>query len=356
MNNNAENGQDQKESLARNSKCNKCEKQIINLHFYEADCDDCMKKCSKDHLHKNIPQINKPCPPCTCPHSQPTTTRSPTTTNARQPLKVTKRVKKIFTCKENKPKPPGQKLRVNTEIPTLETELLLLRQEIADIKEQNIEIKNIVTSILTNLNGTILDKQLDIKSLKSTMLNMKEQLAKQRQDNLKNEVEITGLSEKDNESLLQIVKVASKMIGVDLADADISDITRVNHQETRRKAKTDQDAPRPVVLTLVRTLKRDELVRAANLRHLMDTFKNTDNKKNNRILFNERLTKENQQLFREARLRTSVYNFSSCWVSKGHIFVRQSSNSSILLISNLADLDKKVGPVKKSLTFRKRKQ
>lgn len=241
-------------------------------------------------------------------------------------------------------------LSSSTDLATLVTEFRKLRQEMSEVKQQNVEIKNQMLSISDHLAQTLKEHstalenaQTEIITLKSTIGSLQQKLAVREQDSLINSLEITGLPEQENENLLQIVMVSSKKVGVDLAEADVDDVIRVG-PKIRKAASNNshQKTPRPIVVKLLRKQKRDELIKAAKARRNITT-ENITGGQPTPIFFNERLTKENRLLFRQARLRTSEHGFRYCWIRNGSIYVRKSDGKPAIRISRMSDLDDKVG-------------
>ncbi|XP_059049920.1 uncharacterized protein LOC131844942 [Achroia grisella] len=187
-----------------------------------------------------------------------------------------------------------------------------------EVKRQNIEIKNQVSSILaelsdnktTEIENKLQNAELEIHSLKLTVSNLEQHLALRKQDNVKNEVEIVGTEETENKNIHHLVLTTAQKIGLKLEDIDIDDVIRVG----TKKAKNATDVSkfsRPIVVKLLRKSKRDELIRAGKSRKNL-TSENITNGNPTKIYFNERLTKHNRQLFREARLRTRENGFRYC--------------------------------------------
>lgn len=243
----------------------------------------------------------------------------------------------------------------NHDMSAIITELRQLRQEIIDVKNQNVEIKTQMSSMSDHLAHTLKEHskimknaQIEIDNLKATVGNLQHQLALREQDSLKNDLEITGLNEKENENLLQIVMVTSQKIGVNLVESDIDEVVRVGRKQQRQEANINKRLmSRPIVVRLVRRGKRDELLKAAKSRRNI-TSENVVDGQHTPIYLNERLTKENRQLFQQARLRSKEHNFRYCWIRNGGIFVRRSDGKPAIRIATKQNLDEKVGAGKQT--------
>ena len=139
--------------------------------------------------------------------------------------------------------------------------------------------------------------ELEIASLRPTVGSLQQLQAIREQDTMKNDLEIVGIPEHENENLTHIVLTTSQKIGVELCETDIAEITRAGPKRNSRQTLS----PRPIVLRLLRKQKRDDMVRAAKARRNITT-ENAVGGEPKAIFINERLTKENRRLFREARI------------------------------------------------------
>ncbi|XP_026331311.1 uncharacterized protein LOC113238690 [Hyposmocoma kahamanoa] len=237
----------------------------------------------------------------------------------------------------------------------LVSELRQFRQEVTEVKQQNLEIRKHMSSILDTLSNTLKehskklhDAQLEIVDLKVTIGHLQQQIATREQDVLRNDVEISGITEQPNENLYHIVITASQKIGVELSENDIADVIRVG-PKIQRSVNSEQNiaVQRLIVLKLMRKRKHDELINAAKSRINL-TSENVVYGQPTKIYFNERLTKENRRLFRESRLRAKEYAFRFTWIRNGGIYVRRDAGTPAIRISSLHDLDQKVGIPKPS--------
>ncbi|CAB3243313.1 unnamed protein product [Arctia plantaginis] len=92
-------------------------------------------------------------------------------------------------------------------------------------------------------------------------------------------------------------------IGVELSDNEIDWIERVGPKRPPpeiNQSKPEQKLPRPVVVRLQRRNKRDLTLKAAKTRRNLTTTDLELNGPDLKVFFNERLTKENRNLFRAA--------------------------------------------------------
>lgn len=117
------------------------------------------------------------------------------------------------------------------------TEIRLLRQEFAEVRQ---EFSDKLESVSKNFNDklgeftkSIEAKNLEIAFLKTSVTNLQRILAVQEQNSIKNELEIVGLPEYDNENLMQITSIMCKKIGIDLNEQDVDEVIRVGPRNLR---------------------------------------------------------------------------------------------------------------------------
>lgn len=97
---------------------------------------------------------------------------------------------------------------------------------------------------------------------------------------------------------------------------------------------------RPVIVRLIRRAKRDELLKAARTRRNLTTADLELVGEPQKIFLNERLTKINRLLFRDARSRAKQGGYAFCWYNQGAIYVRQREGKSAVQIRSEYDLDR----------------
>ncbi|XP_047996348.1 uncharacterized protein LOC125234185 [Leguminivora glycinivorella] len=183
--------------------------------------------------------------------------------------------------------------------------------------------------------------------LKATVADLQIRLDNQAQASLRNEVEIYGIEETQEENPYHLVMTTAVKLGIDVQDSDLAHVSRVGPKRQAQNTETSEitqnsKLPRPIAVAFVRRVKRDDFLKHAKVRR---NIKSGDivgrGGSNSRIYVNERLTGTNRQLFRGARLFAKEHNFKHCWVRNGNIFVRKhdaSRGSPAILIRSEADL------------------
>ncbi|KAJ2937588.1 hypothetical protein O0L34_g19068 [Tuta absoluta] len=137
------------------------------------------------------------------------------------------------------------------------------------------------------------ERDVEIFRLKKQATELQEQLDIQLQSSMKNEVEIAGIPETKNESLIHLVKLTAVKTGISIEDTDIDWVMRAGP----KRSTEDNKIPRPVVVRLVRKSKRDELKKAGKTKRNLTTEGMNISATKQKIYINERLTRDNRLLF-----------------------------------------------------------
>ncbi|CAH2093963.1 unnamed protein product [Euphydryas editha] len=173
--------------------------------------------------------------------------------------------------------------------------------------------------------------------LKTTVLDLQQRINNQAQMLLRNEVEITGVEEIQNENPYHFVLTTTVNLGVALHDSNIVYASRVG---PKRSDISNKQLQRPLVVAFTHRVKRDQFLKQAKLRNL-----NSNNivgtGPGRTVYVNERLTPANRRLFRSARMFAKSHKYKHSWTLNGAIFVRKrdaSLGSPAIRIYNEEDL------------------
>ncbi|XP_075990160.1 uncharacterized protein LOC142985797 [Anticarsia gemmatalis] len=221
----------------------------------------------------------------------------------------------------------------------------LLRQLVYDLKKQNTDIGLKLVNVsetlehkLVEFDKKIAERDNEILLLKNSVSELQHRLNFSEQENMRSELEIFGVPEENNENVSHVVMLTARKIGVQLVDSEIDEAFRAG---ARRSNAVER--PRSIILRLTRRSKRSDILKAAKNRRPLtseDIVKGTSSK----VFINERLTKTNKELFRNARIRAQAHGFRFCWIRNGTIYVRKAEKQPPIPIRSSADLDDNVGP------------
>ncbi|XP_047994766.1 uncharacterized protein LOC125232956 [Leguminivora glycinivorella] len=234
----------------------------------------------------------------------------------------------------------------------LTTEIQLLRQDVSCMKTKLdnailaiTRCENQLQQVTSKLNSceerleAAEEKAAEVLILKNKVFELEHQLNYQAQQSLRNEVEIAGVPENQNENPQHIVMVTAAKIGLGITETDIEYVSRAG----RRREGTSS---RPLVVRFTTRRTRDKFYKAARSRRLNTNDIDIDGPPA-KIYFNERLTRENRALFRESRARASEANYKHCWTHGGTIYIRKQDGrgpgSQAIPIKTSDDLDRILG-------------
>lgn len=337
------------------TKCAACGRDILDLNFLE--CKSCEKlydvKCLSvtDEQFTNMAQEQKDgwcCPACIGKRKKGDNSSTPVRAThvgaGPVPLNDTytkmddSRVTISRGSKKSNPQPEM------TKTPEVVDSLLLT--EIRGLKIVVEELRGQIEAVTATLDSKIKEyltvttdsANLEIAQLKQTVTELEGKLEQRDQNNMANEIEIMGMPEHGGENLVHIMLTTAQKIGVELNENDIDHVVRVGPRRVQAPKY-----PRPVVVRFVRRLKRDQIVKSAKTRRGL-TSEDIAEGMPGRVFINERLTKSNRTLFRNARLRAAERGFRFCWVRNGSIYVRRAEGQPAIRVSSTHDLDEKLFP------------
>lgn len=289
------------------------------------------------------------CPVCMCslPKSGNLETAvSSSPARLSSPYVNTKRGAQSKTQCENIPS-PDRTLQMLSEIKQLTAHVFkqnqdvgLLRQDLLEVKQQLSSISQLSEKIQT-FEFKITEQAVEINLLRIALKTTEAIINAQEQSNLRKELEIAGIPEVESENPYHLALTTAKKLGVELLDTDIDFVHRTGPKQ--KSFENKNHLPRTIALRLIRQSKRDELIKAAKSRRNL-TSENLVQGPLSKVYVNERLTKTNRLLFRESRKRATQHGFRFCWISNGHIYVRQAERKPAIQIKMYEDLDKAVGP------------
>lgn len=226
-----------------------------------------------------------------------------------------------------------------------------LKTEVVELKKVNDSLQSQIThqsqffsayeSRLNSVDGTTTDAASLMKAFES----QQEQTNFLAQARLRNDIEISGISEKPAENPLHLFLTLAVVAGMKLSESDIDHVTRAGPPR-----KNPNDPPRPLVVRFCRRGTRDRFYSTAKTRRLTTKDLHIDGSTLN-IYFNDRLTRENRQLFRECRTLFKEAGYRFCWTKWGQIYVKKregrGEEAKALIIrssSDVANILKKPAP------------
>lgn len=327
-------------------KCNACAKPLRSQEFME--CSNCGEiydlpciNIKKHDFTKFTPEIKNQwsCPACK--------NKQPKQDNSNTPIRnISMEISETITSR-NVNTIRGTQSNVIKKIDTEET-LSSIVTELRKLREDMNEMRNTINMIsdtltcIEEIEKKNRERDREITDLKIHIEGMQDIIDLQAQQLIKNELEIIGIPETNNENLYHMAVVTAKMAGVEITENDIDEVYRVG--KTRTQLENCERPTRPIVIRLLRKSKSQELLKAAKSRKNLSSA-NIVSGKPNTIYINERLTTKNRRLFREARVCSRNHGFRFCWHKDGAIYIRKAEKTAAVRIRSAMDLKDKIGPL-----------
>ena len=155
-----------------------------------------------------------------------------------------------------------------------------------------------------------------------------------RRDNL----EIHGIPEMNNESTNEIVKSVAKALNVDLDEIQISTSHRLAQPKRDRQQQSKSYQSPPIIVRFSDRDKRNEIFRKKKMLRSNPSVNLTFGYVY--VNITENLTKRRKTLFNTAKLAKRDLQLRFLWTSQGRIRLGRDSESEIVNASSLSDLYK----------------
>ncbi|CAG4981480.1 unnamed protein product [Colias eurytheme] len=236
-------------------------------------------------------------------------------------------------------------------------DIKLLRVEISNFRSELAGIFSVISEIGKRLDcieervNKLEENPIDLQSppaISSEIMDTVDQLQKRlndaEQQQLLNDVCISGVPEENGENLTHIVMSLANKLSFDLDERDIVSAHRMGRQQSRQESNTDGAVsparPRTIAVRLTRRRVRDEFLRAARVRRGADTAGTGIGGAARRFYVNEHLSKYHSRLFHLARERAAAESWRYVWSKEGRIFVRRDPKASSHRIRCEEDISK----------------
>lgn len=177
---------------------------------------------------------------------------------------------------------------------------------------------------------------------------LKSDLNDREQELLSNDIDISNLPEASGENVLHTALLVASTLGLNIDERDIVSAERVG---ARRINATESSStpgllpvrPRSLVVRLARRGLRDQWLANARSRRGATSADLKLPGPPVRFFVNERLTKQNKQLFRMAREIGNRLGWKYVWTKRGRILARQKPGDSVSIIRTEADIQQVFG-------------
>ncbi|CAI6374135.1 unnamed protein product [Macrosiphum euphorbiae] len=205
------------------------------------------------------------------------------------------------------------------------------------VDEFNVKFETILSKLKTHEKKNIeLEKKCAI--LEREILSLSRNANTLEQQNLANNIEITGIPKTENESLVVIVNSTSKVLTIKVESNEV-----VNSYRTKTTKKSGSN----VVICFADKNKKDEIINMMKKRSKIDkkpllacdlSTKFT----NQRVFINDQLSYNNKKLRWLAKLVGTQYGFKYTWANSSGVYMRKNDGQvgvKITTSHQLMDLD-----------------
>ncbi|CAH2102543.1 unnamed protein product [Euphydryas editha] len=212
---------------------------------------------------------------------------------------------------------------LRVDLVSVSREMSSFRQDLAVLNTNVTEFNKRVDKIemrISTLEEKCLTANKEVSDSRSNEIinQLRQELNDREQENLFNEISITGVPETNGENLTHITCLISKTLGVELQPNDVVNAERLGI----RRGSEDKTHPRTLTMRLTRRALGDELLKAACVRRNIDTVGILDEDPH-KLYVNERLTRRNYKLFQKARELDRKNSWHYIWTRNGRIYARQ---------------------------------
>lgn len=246
------------------------------------------------------------------------------------------------------------------EIRAMREELTALRAEIRECRlDFNSALKSCneaISCMDSRISALEQERQQNLLNSDAPMLDtiaeLKCQLDERDQELMLNDIEISGIPEQKEESVLHIVQVLSSKLGVQIGEQDIVHAERIgstrrNHVEessgSSKHANPITARPRNIAVRFTRHSTRFDVLRAARVRRGISSSDLDVIGASQRVYVNERLTSKNKRLFYQVRQAAHQFQWKYVWTRNGKVLARKLDGKPAERIRNDKDITKIFG-------------
>lgn len=229
---------------------------------------------------------------------------------------------------------------VRKEMQDFRQELVNLNTNMAEFNKRIDSVEQRVAAVEERISTHTCPDVTD-PGVNNMIAQLKQDLNDREQENLMNDVQITGIPERSGENILHVVDLITRKIGVDMEARDIVSAERRGIKRALEGGDGTQ-RPRPIVVRLTRRTVRDAVLKAARVRRGVDTTGILDGAPS-RLYINEHLTRTNRALFHKAREEGRQRGWRYVWTRGGYVFARRETGTAAHRLKTENDIDRIFG-------------
>lgn len=208
------------------------------------------------------------------------------------------------------------------------------------VKKYNEKLESLEERV-QSLETKVINKSDLYADMETTIAQLKQDIQDRDQAILSNDLEIAGIPEGRTENVTHIVLTVANKLGVDLDERDIVVAERVG--QPRALIEGEAPRPRPISVRLAQRSRRSALLQAARVKRGATTEGLGMTGTPRHFYVNERLTKQNRQIFQKARELASRHKWRYVWTRDGKIYVRREHGAERHIIRTEIDLTRVFG-------------
>lgn len=202
--------------------------------------------------------------------------------------------------------------------------------------DQMKELTNIVkaqSDSLKNFENMYQQVYEENQKLKKTVIELEQKVDDMEQYSRGNCVEINGIPEKENESVLELVKKLGTSLNFPINDEMVDTCHRVGQKTPGRT--------RGIIVKFTRRTVKEEILRQRRIKRNLNTKDIGFTDSNAEVIYmNESLTPHRRKIFNEARALKKEKGYTFLWVRNGKILLRESEGSRVIAVTSSAQITK----------------
>jgi pimeloyl-CoA synthetase len=169
-------------------------------------------------------------------------------------------------------------------------------------------------------------------NLKARVSELEKRLDDHEQSTRVNDLEIHGIPQESNETVLEVVKRVGDALGVVITDDMVDSCHRIGK-------KQEGGRPRGIVVKFVRRQMKEEILQKRRVKRTLST-RHLGLATDTPIYVNESLCPGRRRLFAAARVAKKEKGYKYLWIRNGSILMRRKENDPIISLKSVNDLEK----------------
>lgn len=217
-----------------------------------------------------------------------------------------------------------------------------IMKKLNTVIEQNVTLEQKLAALSDDLRTTVDKLSNKIDTLNTENVGMKQQLENMhfRMNNMEQQklimnIEISGIQEKKDENLRELILNLNNKVGCNLSNNNILSIYR-----KRNRNKNKNGSTHPIIAVLNDVKLKDDFIKKCRKINKLNTSILSKNDLEKRPLYvNQQLTKPSQYLLAKAKEKKNEQLIKYVWVGEGKILIRRTEGGPVVRIHNISQLN-----------------